>query len=641
MVTWVVLFALCELPKWILGQALPLYDGSFYASGEIFREDFVVEEENKFKETSIFEEIYDAVNRKVALRILKADDTITFFYDINIKKKYVIRSFENVTTCEKPQNEDWDPDKQKNVLSILYGPDERKYSFLRDVLTLRRMASVKTRDVYDVRGMSCRVFGFNFSTFEKPGAPEVFLRPVVIWTLNETHPELTTPGQTTAAPILTSTRFPSDITDLRKAMDTSATQTLAVPWEVHYSFAIGPNKKESMKTRIFNFDFIREVGRHEMLEVPDGLYCAEYYKKNVTKPVVANIKSFRYSARVWNTVTRQHSLIKGQFDVIKKLWRFEYTPWNMNDPKSRKRKDLDPLTIIVDASNNRVFKISKESAVCQIISLGNLPFDLQMIIEPSKIKTMTAYTFFYGTHQSPPLNYVKFTYRGGVPCHLWSMDRLGWPPGFSHIRTRWQWCFVNKDFYDPSYESDFSYPVSLDIYILEALHKWGKIDHRQGHTFSFQFYDVNTALDAFEQTRGFDTSPCFKMNERKTLHLTLASYVPPEITRKPQFLHNFYNAIVIFGGSLKNLYLYVNHFQVHQSDTNQTFLEFTIFGSLGEPRSIFSSLNIPNITSVMDKLAWRARIKELGFTFDKVIYNVSNICYKETLISSLSTPLDS
>ncbi|XP_040073443.1 uncharacterized protein LOC120845946 [Ixodes scapularis] len=617
MVAWVVLLGLCELPKWILGQALPLYDGSFYASGEIFREDFVVEEENKLKETSIFEEIYDAVNRKVALRILKADDIITFFYDINLKKKYVIRSFENVTTCEKPPNEDWDPNKQKNVLSILYGPDERKYSFLRDVLTLRRMASVKTRDVYDVRGMSSRVFGFNFSMFEKPGAPEVFLRPVVIWTLNETHPDLKTPGQTTPAPILTSTRFPSDITDLKKAMDTSATETLAVPWEVHYSFAIGPNRKETMKTRIFNFDFIREVGRHEILEVPDGLYCADYYRKNVTKPAVTNIKAFRYSARVWNTATRQHSLIKGQFDVIKKVWRFEYTPWNTNDPKSRKRKDLETLTIIVDALNERVFEISKESSVCRIISLESLPFDLQMIIEPNKIKTMTANTFFYGPHQSSSLNYAKFTYRGGVPCHLWSMDRLGWPPGFSHIRTRWQWCFVNKDFYDPSYQSDSSYPVSLDIYILEALHKWGKIDHRQGHVFSFQFYDVNTALDAFEQTRGFDTSPCFKMNERKTLHLTLASYVPPDITRKSQFLYNFYNSIVIFGGNLKNLYLYLNHFQVHQSDKNETFLEMTIFGSLGEPRSIFSSLSIPNITSVMEKLSWRVRTKQLGFISDE------------------------
>uniref|UniRef100_V5GIY5 Putative secreted protein n=1 Tax=Ixodes ricinus TaxID=34613 RepID=V5GIY5_IXORI len=217
MATWVVLFVLCELPKWILGQAVPFYDGSFYASGEIFRNDFVVEEENKFKETSIFQEVYDAVNRKAALRILKAGDVITFFHDISHNKKYVIRTFENVTTCEKPQNDNWEASKPRKILSILYGPDDRKYGFLRDVLIIKQRASVKTRDVYDVRGMYCRVFGFNFSMLEKPGEPEVFLRPVVAWTLNETLPELTTPGQTTPAPVFTSTRSSSKITKLKKS----------------------------------------------------------------------------------------------------------------------------------------------------------------------------------------------------------------------------------------------------------------------------------------------------------------------------------------------------------------------------------------------------------------------------------------
>uniref|UniRef100_A0A6B0VFA1 Putative secreted protein n=1 Tax=Ixodes ricinus TaxID=34613 RepID=A0A6B0VFA1_IXORI len=640
MVTWIFLFVLCELPRWILGQALPLYDGSFYASGEIFRSDFVVEEQDQFKETSIFEEVYDAVERKAALRIFKADDVITFFYDMNPKKKYVIRTFENVTTCEKPENDDWDAVKQTKVLSILYGPDERKYSFLRDALILRRRASVKTRDVYDVRGMNCRVFGFNFSTLERGGAPEVFLRPTMTWTLNETLPEYTTPGQTAPAPTSTSTRPPPGITDLKTAMGTSITATLAVPWEVHYIFNTGPYQKETMTTRIFNIDFIPEVGRHELLEIPDGVECADYYNREVKNPVLANIKAFRYSAQVWNTETKQHSVIKGQIDVNKRLWRLEYTPWYTNDRKSRKRKDVKPLTIILDASSDRVFKISKEGAACEIIPVGDLPFDLQMIIEPNKIMNMTTKTFFYGPDQSSKLTYTKFTYRGGVPCHLWTTDRFGWPPGFSHIRTRWQWCFVNLELYNPSYQSKSSYPVSLDIYILEALHTWGKIDHRQGHVFSFKFYDVNTALDAFEQTQGFDTSHCFKMDERKTLHLTLKSYVSPDITRESQFLRNFYDEIVKFG-AITNPYLYVNYFQVHQTEKNKTFLELTVLGSLGTPRTIFSPLNIPNITSVMAKLAWRVGRGELVFKFNKELYNVSNVCYKETLIPSLDTPLDS
>lgn len=87
-----------------------------------------------------------------------------------------------MTTCEKPQNDNWEASKPWKVLSILYGPDDRKYGFLRDVLIIKQRASVKTRDVYDVRGMYSRVFGFNFSMLEKPGEPEVFLRPVVTWT---------------------------------------------------------------------------------------------------------------------------------------------------------------------------------------------------------------------------------------------------------------------------------------------------------------------------------------------------------------------------------------------------------------------------------------------------------------------------
>lgn len=59
-------------------------------------------------------------------------------------------------------------------------------------------------------------------------------------------------------------------------MDTLVTETLAVPWEVHHSFDIGPYKKESVTTRIFNFDFIREVGRHELLEVSVKVFTHVY-----------------------------------------------------------------------------------------------------------------------------------------------------------------------------------------------------------------------------------------------------------------------------------------------------------------------------------------------------------------------------
>lgn len=67
----------------------------------------------------------------------------------------------------------------------------------------------------------------------------------------------------------------------------------------------------------------------------------------------------------------------------------------------------DPFLCFAD----RVLKISKESLDCQIIPVSNLPFDLQMIIEPKEIKTMTAKTFFFGPDPSPKLTYTKFVRR--------------------------------------------------------------------------------------------------------------------------------------------------------------------------------------------------------------------------------------
>uniref|UniRef100_A0A6B0UVX9 Uncharacterized protein n=1 Tax=Ixodes ricinus TaxID=34613 RepID=A0A6B0UVX9_IXORI len=106
-----------EMSARIAGQDLTKFNGSFYASGEIFRSNFEVatsevvssEEDSseedyseadsseakveiKLNETNIFEEAYDAVERKAALRITLDKEVIVFFEDLNTKHKFVIHT---------------------------------------------------------------------------------------------------------------------------------------------------------------------------------------------------------------------------------------------------------------------------------------------------------------------------------------------------------------------------------------------------------------------------------------------------------------------------------------------------------------------------------------------------------------------
>uniref|UniRef100_A0A090XB49 Putative secreted protein n=1 Tax=Ixodes ricinus TaxID=34613 RepID=A0A090XB49_IXORI len=147
-----LIMVLFELSARIAGQALPKFDGSFYASGEIFRSTFEVatkevvssEEDSseedyseadssevkveiKFKETNIFEEAYDAVGRKAALRITLDKEVIVFFEDLYTGHKFVIHSSGGYTTCKRAKKKDWQDDKY--LVTVLREPHKRKYTF--------------------------------------------------------------------------------------------------------------------------------------------------------------------------------------------------------------------------------------------------------------------------------------------------------------------------------------------------------------------------------------------------------------------------------------------------------------------------------------------------------------------------------
>uniref|UniRef100_V5HD11 Putative secreted protein n=2 Tax=Ixodes ricinus TaxID=34613 RepID=V5HD11_IXORI len=385
-----LILILLELSAQIAGQALPKFGGSFYASGEIFRSTFEVatkgvvssEEDSseegssesdssevkveiKFKETNIFEEAYDAVGRKAALRITLDKEVIVFFEDLNTGHKFVIHTSGGHTTCKRAKKKDWED--KKYLVKVLRGPHKRKYTFLRDILTSRKLI-VKSRKIEPVRDMYCRVFEMNISV-----PKEQYIRPVVYWTLNETlnYDDTIPKPAPTPRPLDPASRPPPGITDLRSAMKIPINRTLAVPWMVKYKIDLEPYKIEEMTTRIFNIDYIRQSAVNNLLEIPDGVYCpGNYDKRWPSEPISSSITIFRYSARVWNSRTKSISVIKGWIDVKNRLFRLDYTPWLS--------KDRGPVTIIaVDTksndvginktSYNRVYRISSQGSVCQAL----------------------------------------------------------------------------------------------------------------------------------------------------------------------------------------------------------------------------------------------------------------------------------
>ncbi|XP_040063899.1 uncharacterized protein LOC120838176 [Ixodes scapularis] len=642
-----LLIVLLELSARIAGQGLPMFDGSFYASGEIFRSKFEVATEEvvssetdfseedysepdsseakveiKLKETNIFEEAFDAVERKAALRITLDKEVIVFFEDLNTGHKFVIHTSGGYTACKHAKQRDWQV--KKYPVTVLRGPHKRKYTFLRDILTLRAV-KVKSRKIELVRDMYCRVFEMNISD-----PIQRYIRPVVYWTLNETlhfddSGNVKVPTTTTPSPLqYTESRPAPEITDLRSAMKIPRNRTLAVPWMVYYINDFSSYKTEEMTTRIFNFNYIRQPTVNNLLEIPDGVYCpGGYFRRGLSQPIYSNIKVFQYSARVWNSKTKSSSVIKGWIDVYNRLFRLDYTPWLS--------KDREPVTIIaVDTKNtnvayDRVYKISKQGSECRAIKIKKLKFDPQMILVPSYISSMTPKTFFTGPVESARLNYTKVTFKAGVPCHLWSMLRSDWPPGLKYVQSLWQWCFVNKDFFAEASNINSSQMISLDITIKDLYDRKNK-DYTIGQTFSFHFYGVNTTMDKLSETEGFVPRACCNNNDTRQLRLHIEQKPPTgELLKNPDFLYAAWNAVRRVG-SIQNPHLRIDNFKVTQQQNN-SLIEFELLGNFIDLSGKSEAKTEVNIEEIMNRLVYHANKGNLNFTYNQKNYNIDSVCF--------------
>uniref|UniRef100_A0A6B0VEW7 Putative secreted protein n=1 Tax=Ixodes ricinus TaxID=34613 RepID=A0A6B0VEW7_IXORI len=640
-----LIIILLELSAQIAGQGLPMFDGSFYASGEIFRSKFEVatkevvsseadssEEdysgvdssevkvEIELKETNIFEEAYDAVRRKAALRITLDKEVIVFFEDLYTKHKFVLHTFDGYTTCEAANKEDWED--KKHLVTVVRGPDKRKYTFLRDILTLQRRVRVSKTMIQLVRNMSCRTFDLDIRDAEKQ-----YIRPVITWTLNETLKDNSSSSTTAQPPQVTSSRPPLGIKDLKSAMYTPINETLAVPWEVSYTIELGTHKSESMTMRIFSIDFIRQSSVNKLLEIPDGVSCpGNYYKKWLPQPIFWNMRVFCYSARVWNSKTKKVSVIKGWLDVDKRISRLDYTPWLS--------KGAEPITVIVvntttkNSAYDRVYRISKGGSVCEAMRIKDLEFDPQMILKPTDMSSMTTKTFFMGRTEVARLNYTKVTFKGGIPCHLWSMRRDDWPPGPTYVVTLWQWCFINKDFFTQDSKTISSQLVSLDITIEELYYKKSDKhkDYEIGQTFSFYFYNVNSNMDKLTETKGFAPTACGDKNDTRKLRLRLTeTSLPMELLREPDFLFAAWRSVEVTGG-IPNPRLRITDFKAIK-DKEESFLEFMLWGRLIDLEETSTSQKEVDMDQITTKMVYHAKRGSFKFTYNKKEYKIDKVCF--------------
>ncbi|CAN7940158.1 unnamed protein product, partial [Ixodes pacificus] len=515
------------------------------------------------------------------------------------------------TTCKRADKKDWQANKY--LVTVLRGPHKRKYTFLRDILTLQRKVTVRSRTIELVRDMYCRVFDLNISDPQ-----ERYIRPVIYWTLNETVPDDTNTVPATTTPPPQASRPPPGITDLRSAMNIPSVGTLAVPWMVHYLIDVASYTTEAMTMRIFNIDYIRQSSVNELLEIPDGVYCpGNYFRKWLPRPIYNNIKVLRYSAQVWNSKTNTFSVIKAWLDVYKRLFRLDYTPWFS--------KDAEQVTIIaVDTkikdtpAYNRVYKISRGGTKCKAMKISKLQFDPQMILLPTDISYLTTKTFFTGRKDDAQLTYTKVIFKRGIPCHLWSMKRTDWPPGLTYVVSLWQWCFINKDFFTDPSEAISSQLVSLDIIIEDVYYKRSE-KHRpyeNGQTFSFYFYNVNSNMNKLSETEGFAPTACCQKNDRRQLRIRLfQKSLPAELLREPDFLFAAWSCVGV-ASRIPNPRLHITDFKATQEGT-ESFFEFTLWGTLTDLKknSTHGSVDIDN---VMEKLVWRARQPSFKFEYKKV-----------------------
>ncbi|KAH6930925.1 hypothetical protein HPB50_021027 [Hyalomma asiaticum] len=74
-------------------RGIPYYSGSFAASGEFQRTNFEVNGISYGSELSVFEEVYDSLEKRAAFRVTKNGDVMTYILDFRTKRNYLIRTY--------------------------------------------------------------------------------------------------------------------------------------------------------------------------------------------------------------------------------------------------------------------------------------------------------------------------------------------------------------------------------------------------------------------------------------------------------------------------------------------------------------------------------------------------------------------
>nr|XP_054926824.1 uncharacterized protein LOC126530902 isoform X2 [Dermacentor andersoni] len=373
-------------------QGIPYYSGSFAASGEFQRTNFVVNGIHRSSEFSVFEEVYDSIEKRAAFRVVKNGDVITYIQDFRTKRNYLIRTYEGITTCVDAPEANF---TRREFLTLVSAPDERTYFFLRDLLVLKSYAKVQTRVDDLVRGQFCRIRGLHTTDHK--------IRGTMTWTLNNptTH-DLKKP--------------PARITGLSDAMNLPRNSTLEVPLQGHFIFHGDGFSEESITMNILNFDFIGTTLRNDLLEIPDGVRCEANRKSGLSHPVYYNMRVFSYSARVKSSTSKHLHIINGFIDVNRNLHRLDYKPWN--SPSSIEN------TVIFSGKEGMAYHVPR-SGVCSAGNVTEVVFDKQMIILPRFMENLSPKTFFVG-NSSATLAYKKISYFSpsseATSSHIVSLD---------------------------------------------------------------------------------------------------------------------------------------------------------------------------------------------------------------------------
>ncbi|XP_049525377.1 uncharacterized protein LOC119456850 isoform X1 [Dermacentor silvarum] len=529
---------------------IPYYSGAFAASGEFVRANFVVNGVHRDYELSVFEELYDSIEKKATFRVTKNGDVMTYVQDFRTKRNYLIRTYDGITTCVDVPEANF---TRREFVTVVSAPDERIYFFLRDLLVLKSYVKVQTRVDDLVRGQSCRIRGFHTSDHE--------IRGTMTWTLNNsTMRDLKRP--------------PAGITDLPVAMKLPRNATLEVPLQGHFIFRRDGFSEESITMNILNFEFIGKAIRNNLFEVPDGVRCEGNRKSGLAHPVYYNMRVFSYSARVKSSTSKHTRIINGFIDVNRNLHRLDYKAWN--NPSSIEQ------TVIFSGKEGMAYHVTRSGA-CSAGNITDVDFDKQMIMLPRFMEKLSPKTFFAG-NSSATIAYKKIAVKGGIPCHVWDIVRFDWPS--NGLKTLWEWCFVDKSYFAPSSETTSSHIVSLDIHVLELPQApfYGLVP---GEKLSFQFFDINKETSELVELQGFDITPCYQgSSSLRKLVLTLEEKAGSEaVYKKPSFIFAAQKAVTNVGK------VPVLHVKVATNDQlnfadRKRMVTFTLLGSINGIPSI-------------------------------------------------------